>query len=189
MVCCPDLIFEEKDTIVCDTLMPFDWNGLVFAEPAEQEVMKYNVRGCDSTLNTYRLDTIHCERLYPIIVNKYNWQLLCDNVALRRFFPNNSATFFQWNKDDLPVAGATDDDYAEYEELKGKFQLRVTLDNNQTIWSNIIELRNSEDYRPVRKRIFNSSGTEVSEDRIMHGVYLYRYEQGDKVWTEKKVRK
>jgi hypothetical protein len=103
-------------------------------------------------------------------------------------FPDNNAIAFQWYKDDQQVAGATEDDYAEQEELHGVFQLRVGLDNGQTIWSNIISLTDTPTHKPVRKRIYNSSGVEIGEDQITHGVYLFRYEQGDKVWTEKIIR-
>jgi hypothetical protein len=132
------------------------------------------------------LDTIHCERLWIIIVNKYNWQLLCDNVALRRYFPGRSARAFQWYKNDEPVAGATEDDYAEQNELHGVFQLRVTLDDGEVIWSNIIEIADTEQEQYITKRIFDSRGQEVSEEQVKNGIYLYRYEQGGKVWTEKK---
>ena len=185
--CCYDLQYAPHDTAVCDTLLPFTWHGVLFREPAGHEVIEYSLRGCDSILHTYVLDTFHCERLYPIIVNKYNWQLLCDNVALRRLFPTQSALAFQWYKNDAPVQGAVEDDYAEQDELHGKFQLYVTLTGNGHIWSNIIELSDAPESMPADVRIYNSRGIPVSEDRITGGVYLFRYEQGGRVWTEKKL--
>jgi hypothetical protein len=133
------------------------------------------------------LDTVHCERLYPIIVNKYNWQLLCDNVALRRIFPDRIPTAFQWYKNQKPIPGATIDDYAEQNELNGIFQLRVTLDNEEYIWSNILEIFGSNPETPVRIHIYNSRGERVSETQVTHGFYLYRYEQGEHSWTQKRM--
>ncbi len=186
-LCCRDVQYAPMDTIVCDTLMPFIWNGQVFDEPSVLEVMEISPRGCDSILHIYTLDTVHCERLYPIIVNKYNWQLLCDNTMLYRLFPEQAATAFQWFKNDEPVWGATEDDYAEQNELHGRFQLRVMLTGDQTIWSNILEILDEIEETPLHVRIFNSRGEEVTEEQVTHGVYLYRYEQGDAIWTEKRL--
>ena len=186
-LCCPDLQYAPIDTVVCDTLMPFLWRGRLFDEPSTQEFLVTSPRGCDSILYICTLDTIHCERLYPIIVNKYNWQLLCDNVALCRFFPNRTPTAFQWYKDLNPIQGATDDDYAEQNELNGTFQLRVTIDNEEIIWSNILEIVSSTEETPIRVRIYNSCGEQVSEEQMTHGIYLYRYQQGTRIWTEKRM--
>jgi hypothetical protein len=186
-LCCPALQYVNHDTVVCDTLLPFVWDGIVFQDIASEEVMNYDSRGCETILHTYTLDTVHCERLWLIIVNKYNWQLLCDNVALRRFFPNRTAMGFQWYKDGTPVLGATEDDYAEQNELHGTYQLRVTLDGGQMIWSNIIELLDTPSPEPIFVEIYDSRGVLVREDQVTHGIYLYRYTQGERTWTEKKL--
>ena len=186
-LCCPDFVYAPLDTVVCDTLMPFTWRGVLFGEPDTQEKMETSPRGCDSILYILTLDTVHCERLYPIIVNKYNWQLLCDNVVLRRIFPDRTPTAFQWYKDEKPVPGATEDDYAEQNILNGIFQLRVVLDHEEIIWSNILEIADSIEEIPVRVRIYNSRGEEVTENQVTHGVYLYRYRQGERIWTEKRL--
>ena len=186
-LCCPDVLYAPMDTIVCDTLMPFTWRGMVFDRPSTQEVMEKSPRGCDSILHIYTLDTVHCERLYPIIVNKYNWQLLCDNTMLYRLFPEQAATAFQWFKNDALVWGATEDDYAEQNELHGRFQLRVMLTGDQIIWSNILEILDEIEENPVQVRIFDSRGEEVTEDQISHGIYLYRFEQGNSIRTEKRL--
>ena len=186
-LCCPDVLYVPEDTVVCDTLMPFLWRGVLFDEPAIQEKMEISPRGCDSILYIMTLDTVHCERLYPIIVNKYNWQLICDNVVLHRIFPNRIATAFQWYKDEKPIPGATEDDYAEQNILNGVFQLRVVLDGEETIWSNILEILDSIEEIPVRVRIYNSRGEEVPESQVSHGFYLYRFEQGEHIWTQKRL--
>ena len=186
-LCCPDVLYVPEDTVVCDTLMPFLWRGVLFDEPAIQEKMEISPRGCDSILYIMTLDTVHCERLYPIIVNKYNWQLICDNVVLHRIFPNRIATAFQWYKDEKPIPGATEDDYAEQNVLNGVFQLRVVLDGEETIWSNILEILDSIEEIPVRVRIYNSRGEEVPESQVSHGFYLYRFEQGEHIWTQKRL--
>ena len=189
--CCPE-IKEKTITIgtICDTLLPYTLylrDTVLTFKMAGDLLLEFQHPqwDCIDSIYTLHLDTIHCERLYDIIVNKYNWQLLCDNVALRKFFPERMATAFQWYKNEQPISGATDDDYAEQNELCGVFQLNVKLDDGRSIWSNIIEIK-AKDEIPIRVQIYNSQGMPVSEEQLSQGVYLFRYERGDEVWIEKK---
>ena len=201
---CPDLRTITADTTVCDTLLPYRWRDTLFTEPARYEILYKDQHDCDSVLLLLTLDTVHCEReepptppdpptppgpeFYPLIVNKYNWVLLLDNVTFARLFPDRFARNLQWFRNEEPIPGANDDDYSEYKELHGRFQLRLDLDNDQTIWSNILEINLTE---PVEQQIqiyiYDSRGMPVREDQVTHGIYLYRYEQGEQVWTEKKL--
>ena len=194
-LCCPDIIAWTYDTLVCDTLLPFTWiiDGLTFifeqAETQQRDVSHPKWTQCTGMNYTVSLDTIHCERLYPLIVNKYNWQLLLDNVTLRQLFPNQTARSLQWYKNEQPIPGATEDDYSEQNELHGRFQLRLELDDNRIIWSNILDINieHAEVEQLVHVRIFNSHGIPVREDQLTRGIYLYRYEKGDTIWTEKRL--
>ena len=191
-VCCPNVVTITADTTVCDTLMPFTWTigGQTFVfeqvETQEREMPHPKWTECTGTNYVLRLDTFHCEKLWLIIVNKYDWQLLCNNVALRNYFPAQTATAFQWYKNEQAIPGATGDDYSEHNELQGVFQLNVHLNDGRSIWSNIIEIEGPED-TPARVQIYNSQGMLVSEGQMTRGVYLYRYEKGKEVWTEKKI--
>jgi len=192
-ICCPNVVTITADTTVCDTLMPFTWTigGQTFvfeqAETQERGMPHPKWTECTDTNYVLRLDTFHCEKLWQIIVNKYNWQLLLDNVSLSRFFPQNAARTYQWYKNEVLIPGANDDDYSEQNELCGRFQLRVGMDNGQTIWSNILEIGKAQVEEPVRVRIYDSHGVPVQENQVSHGLYLYRYEQGDRKWTEKRL--
>ena len=197
-ICCPDIQTFRIDSAICDTLLPFMWfykdTVLLFDEPAAKDIDYRHPRweNCIGERVTLALDTFHCERLYPITVNKYNWQLLLDYISLRRFFPERQYLAFQWYKNGEPIVGAIDDDYAEQNELNGFFQLCIKLDepvdnHDEYIWSNILEIGETPAPAPVTKRIYNSSGLLISEERLTRGVYLILYQQGDKFWTEKKV--
>ena len=180
--CCPYMIRGQEHHYTCDTLMPYVWHGFgdsaVIEEEGEHiiEIPSKRWPDCIAYRITVILNVEHCERLYPLIVNKYNWQLLLDNVTLRRLFPNRTATSYQWYKNEEPISGATEDDYAEQNELNGSFQLRVTLDGDQIIWSNILTISPSETKVPIEIKVYN-----------WQNLYLIRYEQGDKVWTEKRL--
>ena len=196
--CCPEIVRVDVDSAVCDTLLPFTWlidgQTFVFQKPEiqEREVPHSKWQTCTGTVYTLTLDTFHCERLYPIIVNKYNWQLLLDNPTLRRLFPDRQFLAYQWYKNDEAIPGATEDDYAEQNELCGRYQLCIRLDqavdnDDEYIWSNILEIGEPAAPLPVTKRIYNSSGIQIREDRMTRGVYFILYQQGDKYWTEKRL--
>ena len=192
VTCCPDIVHIRVDSAVCDTLMPFLWfyqdTMLLFDDIGEQEIeyTHYKWIKCTGEVHTLVLDTFHCERLYPIIVNKYNWQLLLDHVSLRRFFPGYTPLRYQWYCDSVAIPGATIDDYSEDHELHGHFQLYVELDQGEHAWSNVIDLSDTPAPQPVHQRIYNAQGILVGEEKLSHGVYLIVYEQGDRVWTEKR---
>lgn len=192
VTCCPDIVHIRVDSAVCDTLMPFLWfyqdTMVLFDDIGEQEIeyTHYKWIKCTGEIHTLVLDTFHCERLYPIIVNKYNWQLLLDHVSLRRFFPGYTPLRYQWYCDSVAIPGATIDDYSEDHELHGHYQLYVELDQGEHAWSNVIDLSDTPAPKPVHQRIYNAQGILVGEEKLSHGVYLIVYEQGDRVWTEKR---
>ena len=105
---------------------------------------------------------------------------------MRRFFPGYTPLRYQWYCDSVAIPGATEDDYAEQNELHGHFQLYVELDQDEHAWSNVIDLSDTPAPKPVTHRIYNAQGLPVSDDQLTHGVYLIVYEQGDRVWTEKR---
>ena len=201
-VCCPEILNYRIDTAVCDTLLPFVWlwreRMVVFEDIGEQEVEIAHAKweNCVGEVYTLHLDTFHCERLYPIIVNKYNWLVLLDYRALRRFFPKQTAVSFQWYKDSVAIEGGTEDDYSETQELHGHFQLRVRMNDGLYVWSNILDISDTPESQPIHVRVYNSNGILLYEEDIQGdgyapvlpaGIYFIRYERGDEVWTEKRV--
>ena len=190
--CCPEYPTIERDTAVCDTLLPFEWiidgRTLVFekAETQEIELPHPKWTGCADVVYAYTLETYRCFRLYPIIVNKYNQVLLLDNVKLAELFPEQKAVGYQWYKDGEAIDGATKDDYSEEGELHGAFQLYVTLDNEDEIHSNVITIHATSQQQPVLLRVYDSHGLQIQPGQIGRGVYLLLYQQGEHIWAEKK---
>jgi len=192
--CCPDIRREPVQLWeICDTLMPYTWyfrdTALVFTDISDVHYVEIPHPRWDCTDSIYilRLDTVHCEKLWPIIVHKYNRVLLLDNVRFRQFFPANAILSMQWYRDEQPIPDATEDDYSEQDELHGRFQLFIRMDGDEHAWSNIIELLDTPEPLPLTKRVYNSMGLPVREDQMTRGVYLIYYEQGSNRWTEKKI--
>ena len=192
--CCPDIRREPVQLWeICDTLMPYTWffrdTALVFTDISDVHYVEIPHPRWDCTDSIYilRLDTVHCEKLWPVIVHKYNRVLLLDNVRFRQFFPGHTILSLQWFRDEQPIPDATEDDYSEQDELHGRFQLFIRMDGDEHAWSNIIELLDTTEPLPVTKRVYNSMGVPVREDQMTRGVYLIYYEQGNDRWTEKKI--
>jgi hypothetical protein len=186
----------------CDTLMPYIWHGFgdsaVIAEEGEHiiEIPSKRWPDCIAYRITVILNVEHCERevLYPIIVNKYNWQLLCNNVRVRELFPQQTVAGYQWFKDNTLIPGATEDDYSEQNELQGAFQLRLTMDNGQYIWSEILTIQTTSNDAPSRIRIYNQSGWmtyqaegDTSLPPLAKGLYIILIEQNGEQFIEKKL--
>ena len=201
---CPEMHYATRDTTVCDTLMPFTWHGLLFNEPGSQTTTLQDVRGCDTLQTTWTLDTIHCERqvipepitdtLYPIIVNKYNWQLLCHNVRVRELFPELTVTGYQWYKDGTAIPNATEDDYSEQNELQGAFQLRLLMSDGRYVWSEILTIQPAQTQVPSHIRIYNHNGylfyqseKETTIPSLPRGLYIIQIEQNGEQRIEKKL--
>ena len=129
-----------------------------------------------------------------ILVNKYDWVLLVDNVTVRELYPDRQVVSYRWFKDDELIEGATEDDYSEESILHGVYQVFLTLDDSTEVCSNIIDLRSTVVPAVTTVRAYNSSGvllgtwqTANPEERpqLPAGIYLLLIEQGDNVYSEK----
>ena len=127
------------------------------------------------------------DRLFDLIVNKYNWLIVCDNTRLKTYFPDNTATSYKWYKNGELVPNANEDDYSEHQELQGAFQLHLTLDNKQLIRSNILYINASEREEELIA-IYNYMGASISittpQERLPSGIYIFVYQSGNQTRTE-----
>ena len=192
----PDTVIT--DTLVCDTLQQINWREKTFAMADTLRDTLLSSCRFDSIYYILHVETEHCESpeppdppqpqtCYPIIVNKYNWVLLVDNITVRELFPNRAVLAYQWYKNGEMIPGANEDDYSEHDELRGEFQMILTLDGGEEVCSNILEINIEQDEQPAQVRIYNSRGMLVPAEQATHGIYLYRYEKGDAIWTEKRL--
>lgn len=199
-ICCPEVQVIQRDTVVCDTLLPFTWTidgqSFVFERAETQDLDIVHSKWTDCIGRTYsiRLDTVHCEHFYDFIVNKYNWQLLCNNVRVRELFPDLTVFAYQWYKSGVVIPEAIGDDYAEQTELQGDFQLRLHMSNGQYIWSEILTIEPERTSAPGSVRIYNRFGSLVYQSEettvlpsLSCGLYIVRIERNGEIFVEKKM--
>ena len=192
--CCPDIQYGACQLTICDTLLPFTWHyrdtSVVFSSVSDEHripIPHWHWTNCTDSVYTLTIDTFRCERLWPIVVNKYNWQLMVNHVAMRQFFADRMVQSYQWYKDSTALSGATADEYSEQNELHGTYQLLVWFADNTYAWSNIITLTDTPEPQPVITRIYNSNGMPVSGQQLSPGIYIIYNQQGSRVWTQKKI--
>lgn len=102
---CPALTEEVQRTVVCDTLLPYVWQGYTFTRPDTVDWVEYSQRGCDSVLHRLVLDTVHCQSVPPVcnddmVYAKWTDVLFCNNAG-------NRYVAWQWYCNDLPLEGET----------------------------------------------------------------------------------
>jgi len=198
--CCPDVRIITLDSVVCDTLMPFVWfvdgEAVTFSDIGTNYLTVYHPQWttCISAEYTLHLDTVHCERLYDIIVNKYNWLLLCNNVRVRELFPERTPTAYQWYKNGTAIPNATGDDYSEQNELQGEFQLRLLMNDGSYVWSEILTIQPAQTQAPSRICIYHHNGYlfyqsegEETLPSLPRGLYIIRIDQNGEQYIEKKL--
>lgn len=103
---CPAVQTDEQSVLLCDTLLPYLWEGYTFTQPDTMQWIEYSPRGCDSILHIRVLDTLHCERPLPpspvcydnMLYAKWEDVLFCDNAA-------DMFVSYQWYCNGAPLTG------------------------------------------------------------------------------------
>ena len=88
-----------------------------------------NHTGCDSVL-TLQVHVMPVS-LFDLIVNKYDWLLLCNNSRLKELMPQLQEVTFQWYRNDTLIVGATHDFYSEDGPLEGTYRLHFVADGQE----------------------------------------------------------
>ena len=105
---CPTPFEDVQDTVVCDTLLPYQWQGYTFTKPDRVEWIEQSPRGCDSILHVLVLDTVRCLPDPPpspvckedMVYAKWTDVLFCSNA-------DDAYIAWQWYCDGRPLEGET----------------------------------------------------------------------------------
>lgn len=124
---------SERSFIFCDTI---SYNGQVYR--ADTTIVEHfdtpwqNDTPCDSTVTTHLVRDCAASgtTVANLIVNKYDWIVLCNNRLAATLVPDHKHMRYQWYVNDTRIDGATDDYYTTDSPLNGCFLLRLLIDSD-----------------------------------------------------------
>ena len=126
---------SEQTILFCDTIT---YNGQLFYTDTtivERFASPTNdATPCDSTATTHLIMNCTAGGTYieDLIVNKYDWIMLCNNRKAYTLVPNYTQMRYQWYRNGERIEGATDDYYTENRMLDGCYMLRLMMIDENT---------------------------------------------------------
>lgn len=125
---------SEQTILFCDTIT---YNGQLFYTDTtivERFASPNNATPCDSTATTHLIMNCTAGGTYieDLIVNKYDWIMLCNNRKAYTLVPNYTQMRYQWYHNGERIEGATDDYYTENRMLDGCYMLRLLMVDENT---------------------------------------------------------
>ena len=126
---------SEQTILFCDTIT---YNGQLFYTDTtivERFANPTNdATPCDSTATTHLIMNCTAGGTYieDLIVNKYDWIMLCNNRKAYTLVPNYTQMRYQWYRNGERIEGATDDYYTENRMLDGCYMLRLMMIDENT---------------------------------------------------------
>ena len=126
---------SEQTILFCDTIT---YNGqLFYTDTTIVERFANPTNGatpCDSTATTHLIMNCTAGGTYieDLIVNKYDWIMLCNNRKAYTLVPNYTQMRYQWYRNGERIEGATDDYYTENRMLDGCYMLRLMMIDENT---------------------------------------------------------
>ncbi|MDD3479002.1 MAG: T9SS type A sorting domain-containing protein [Paludibacteraceae bacterium] len=116
----------EKTVTDCDSVT---YLGITYFHDTDLTERFSSSGECDSLFVTH-IDVDNCLSGYlveDLIVNKYDWIVLCNNTKAKKLVPNYEEIHYQWYKDGQKMIGELDDYYTEDRLLFGCFFLRLLI--------------------------------------------------------------
>lgn len=141
-----NLIMPVHDTIYVDSCLRITYDGVTYKDSAEViKLSKTSEMGCDSFTHVM-LNVNKCFP-YPVLVNKYNWILICNDVILDDDkFKLKSNVKYNWYKDERLVSTTSDSYFTEDKELDGCYQVGIIIDGGDEYLSDIVCIDENHGY-------------------------------------------
>lgn len=118
--------FGETTVTDCDSVT---YLGITYFHDTDLTERFSSPSECDSLFVTH-INVDNCLSGYLIenlIVNKYDWIVLCNNTKAKKLVSNYDEIHYQWYKDGQKMIGELDDYYTEDRLLFGCFFLRLLI--------------------------------------------------------------
>lgn len=141
-----NLVMPVHDTIYVDSCLHITYDGVTYKDSTEViKLSKTAEMGCDSFTHVM-LNVNKCFP-YPVLVNKYNWILICNDVILDDDkFKLKSNVKYNWYKDERLVSTTSDSYFTEDKELDGCYQVGIIIDGGDEYLSDIVCIDENHGY-------------------------------------------
>lgn len=141
-----NLVMPVHDTIYVDSCLHITYEGASYKDSAEViKLSKTAEMGCDSFTHVM-LNVNKCFP-YPVLVNKYNWILICNDVILDDDkFKLKSNVKYNWYKDERLVLTTSESYFTEDKELDGCYQVGIIIDGGDEYLSDIVCIDENHGY-------------------------------------------
>lgn len=141
-----NLIMPVHDTIYIDSCLHITYEGVTYKDSVEVVRQSKTVEmGCDSFTHVM-LNVNKCFP-YPVLVNKYNWILICNDVIFDDDkFKLKSNVKYNWYKDERLVSTTSDSYFTEDKELDGCYQVGIIIDGGDEYLSDIVCIDENHGY-------------------------------------------
>ena len=141
-----NLVMPVHDTVYVDSCLRITYEDSTYMDSAEViKISKTAEMGCDSFTHVM-LNVNKCFP-YPVLVNKYNWILVCNDVILDDDkFKLKSNVKYKWYKDDRLVLTTSDSYFTEDKELDGCYQVGIVIDGGDEYKSDVVCIDENHGY-------------------------------------------
>lgn len=141
-----NLIMPVHDTIYVDSCLHITYEGVVYRDTAEVVRQSKTLEmGCDSFTHVM-LNVNKCFP-YPVLVNKYNWILVCnDNILDEDKFKLKSNVTYNWYKNERLMLSTPESYFTEDKELNGCYQVGIIVDGGAEYLSDIVCIDENHGY-------------------------------------------
>ena len=141
-----NLVMPVHDTVYVDSCLHITYEGVSYKDSAEViKLSKTAEMGCDSFTHVM-LNVNKCFP-YPVLVNKYNWILICNDVIFDDDkFKLKSNVKYKWYKDERLVSTTSESYFTEDKELDGCYQVGVIIDGGDEYLSDIVCVDENHEY-------------------------------------------
>ncbi|MDO4525810.1 MAG: hypothetical protein Q4B61_10850 [Bacteroidales bacterium] len=141
-----NLVMPVHDTIYVDSCLRITYEDSTYIDSAEViKKSKTTEMGCDSFTHVM-LNVNKCFP-YPILVNKYNWILVCNDVILDDDkFKLKSNVKYKWYKDERLVSTTSESYFTEDKELDGCYQVGIVIDGGDEYMSDVVCIDENHGY-------------------------------------------
>ncbi len=141
-----NLVMPVHDTIYVDSCLRITYEDSTYMDSTEViKISKTAEMGCDSFTHVM-LNVNKCFP-YPVLVNKYNWILICNDVILDDDkFKLKSNVKYKWYKDERLVSTTSESYFTEDKELDGCYQVGIVIDGGDEYMSDVVCIDENHGY-------------------------------------------